>query len=223
MERRYRETQVKQFIAEPLAPLQQQIVELEKRVVELETQNAWLQKNSSNSSKPPSSDIVKPPKEPPQGGGKRKIGGQRGHAKHERVPFTTAQIDRTLDYELAAPGRLIPLASWRVVPQVELVEYPFLVTEHRAREYRDSATGQILIAPLPPEVRAAGLVGPRLSALGAYLKGGCRMSYQLIATLFGDVLGLEVSTGQLAKVVQKSSAALAPVYQQLLEALPSQE
>jgi hypothetical protein len=49
---------------------------------------ARLSKNSSNSSKPPSSDIVKPansqtrPKTR-----KRKIGGQPGHARNERLPF----------------------------------------------------------------------------------------------------------------------------------------
>jgi len=204
------------MIAAALAPLQQ-------RIAELEAENARLKKDSSNSSKPPSSDIVKPPKPPLPRGGKRKIGGQPGHAKHQREPFPPARIDRTLDYELAEPGNLIPLATWRVVQQVELVEQPFLVTEHRAREYRDPATGQILIAPFPPEVRGAGLLGPRLSAFVAYLKGGCRMSYLLIATLFEDVLGLTISMGQLAKVVQKSSRALAPAYQQLLEALPTQE
>ena len=102
-------------------------------------------------------------------------------------------------------------------------DHPFIVTAHRARAYRDPATGQILVAPFPPEVRAAGLLGPRLSAFVAYLKGGCRMSYGLIATLFEDVLGLEVSTGQLAKVVQKSSQAVAGAYQQLLKALPGED
>jgi transposase len=49
------------------------------------------------------------------------------------------------------------------------------------------------------------------------------MSYGLIGTMFEDVLGLEVSTGQLAKVVQKSSLALAPAYEQLLAALPDED
>ena len=216
MGRSYSDTDVKALIAEAIAPLV-------ARIAALEAENARLKKNSSNSSKPPSSDIVKPPKPPAAHGGKRKIGGQRGHAKHEREPFPPEQIDRTIDYELAKPGKLVPLDTWHVVQQVELVERPFRVTAHRAREYRDPVTGQILVAPFPPEVRAAGLVGPRLSAFVAYLKGGCRMSYGLIATMFEDVLGLEVSTGQLAKVVQKSSRALAPAYQQLLEALPTQD
>ena len=60
-----------------------------------------------------------------------------------------------------------------MVQQVELVEHPFIVTEHRAREYRDPATGQIFVTPFPPEVRAAGLLGTRLTAFVAYLKGGC--------------------------------------------------
>jgi transposase len=216
MSRSHSDTEVKALIAEAIAPLL-------ARIAELEAENARLKKNSSNSSKPPSSDIVKPPKPPLPHGRKRKIGGQHGHAKHEREPFSPEQIDRTIDYELAKPGKLIPLDTWHVVQQVELIEHPFLVTAHRAREYRDPATGQILIAPFPPEVRGAGLLGPRLSAFVAYLKGGCRMSYGLIATMFEDVLGLEVSTGQLAKVVQKSSLALAPAYQQLLAALPTQE
>lgn len=80
-----------------------------------------------------------------------------------------------------------------------------------------------MVTPLPPGVRAAGLLGTRMSALVAYLKGGCRMSYGLIATLFEDVLNLPISTGQLAKVVQKASAALEPAYGQLLEALPEQD
>jgi len=216
MARKYSDKEVKAFIAEAIAPLLARITELESEV-------ARLKKDSSNSSKPSSSDIVKPPKPPALHGGKRKIGGQHGHAKHAREPFTPAQINQTIDYELAEPGKLIPLESWRVVQQVELVAHPFWVTEHRAREYRDPVTGQILIAPFPPEVRAAGLVGPRLSAFVAYLKGGCRMSYGLIATMFEDVLGLEVSTGQLAKVVQKSSRALAPAYLQLLDALPGED
>ena len=196
---------------------------LQQRVTELETENARLKKNSSNSSKPPSSDIVQPPKPPAPGGGKRKIGGQPGHAKQAREAFTAAEIHQTINHELPASENLIPLDRWRVIQQVELAEHPFIITAHRAREYRDAATGRIVVAPFPPEVRAAGLLGPRLTAFVAYLKGGCRMSYGLIVTLLADVLGLKVSAGQLAKVVQKSSQALAGAYQQLIEALPAQD
>ncbi len=105
---------------------------------------------------------------------------------------------------------------------MELVEKPFVITEHRARLYHNPATGTLYASPFPTEVAAAGLCGPRLSALVGYLKGHCRMSYTLIQDLLKDVMGLDLSTGQLAKIVQKNSAALEPAYQQLVEALPKQ-
>lgn len=223
----FRDMDVKRLIAEAMAPLQKRIAELEKRVVELEGENARLRKNSSNSSKPPSSDITKPPGAPGSnrggGGRKRHIGGQPGHEKHQRAAFPPEQVDHVQWHELPDPGRLVPLNQWRAVQQVELAPKLFQVTEHRARRYRDPATGRIHTAPLPPEIAAAGLCGPRLSALAGYLKGHCRMSYTLIQDFCREVLALPVSTGQLARVVQKNSAALAGAYRQLLEALPRQK
>jgi transposase len=231
MERSFSETEVKKLIAEAVAPLLARIAELEKRVVELEAENARLRKNSSNSSKPPSSDITHPPPAggvtgssgfSGGGGKKRHIGGQKGHAKHERPAFPPEQIDRTIQYELSDPGRLVPLNQWRTLQQIELVEKPFLVTEYQARVYQDPATGAICYGPFPPEVSAGGLCGPRLSAFIGYLKGGCRMSYSLIRDLLRDVMGIDVSSGQLARVVRKTSIALAPAYAQLVSALPRQ-
>ena len=60
---------------------------------------AHLEKNSSNSSKPPSSDIINP-KPPAKNGRKRKRGGQLGHKKYSRQPFTPEQIDNTIIHEL---------------------------------------------------------------------------------------------------------------------------
>jgi transposase len=48
------------------------------------------------------------------------------------------------------------------------------------------------------------------------------MSYTTIQTFLKDVFGLSLSTGQLAKVVQKASAALARPYEELQAALASQ-
>jgi len=75
---------------------------------------------------------------------------------------------------------------------------------------------------LPQEVRLAGLVGPRLTALLAFQKGACHMSYTSIRTFLGDVLGLGLSTGQIAKIIQKASAALGPSHAELEAALPWQ-
>ena len=208
---------------------QRRIIEqLTKRLAELEAEVARLKKDSSNSSKPPSSDIVKPP---PSSRGKRrrKIGGQPGHAKHQRMPFTPDQIDRAWEYTLdhcpRCGGTLKPAAAaqpGRVVQQIELVTKPVCIEEHRALTYWCAHCRRHHEAALPPEVRKSGLVGPRLTALIAYLKGACHCSYTTIQTYLRDVLGVELSTGQLVRVVHRVSVALDEPYDQLRAALPEQ-
>ena len=61
----------------------------------------------------------------------------------------------------------------------------------------------------------------RLSALIAYQKGACHMSYRVMQTFLDDVLTRKLSSGQLAKVVRKASEALATAYHQLQAALPA--
>jgi hypothetical protein len=48
------------------------------------------------------------------------------------------------------------------------------------------------------------------------------MSYTSIQTFLGDVLGLPLSTDQIAKIMQKASAAFAPSHAELKAALPQQ-
>jgi transposase len=210
-----------------LAELERQLATALARIAELEGQLAAARKNSSTSSKPPSSDIVKPP---PASSGKpgrprkRRAGGQPGHPRHVRPPFSPEQIDRVWTYEWQEPvERWRPLPNeFRVVQQVELREKLFDVVEHRAQLYRHVESGRIEAAPLPSEVASGGLVGPRLTALLAYQKGACHMSYGLIQRFCRDVLGLPISTGELAKVVRKASAALASAHEEGRRALPAQ-
>ena len=123
-----------------IAALQQQVAELSKQVAELLAEVARLSKNSSNSSKPPSSDIVKPPPPPLPPGEKRSIGGQKGHPRHEREPFTSAQINRIVDYKMDrcpdCGGRVRPLKQPpRKLQQAEIPEVPVEVVEHRRHRY----------------------------------------------------------------------------------------
>src|SRR5919107_2168241 len=68
--------------------LEAELAALKQVVAQRGQQLAAARKDSSTSSKPPSSDSVKPPKSPPpEGRDKRRIGGQPGHPKHERVAF----------------------------------------------------------------------------------------------------------------------------------------
>ena len=117
-----------------IAALQQQVAAPSEQVAALLAQVARLSKNSSNSSQPPSSDIVKPPPPPLPPGEQRSLGGQKGHPRHEREPFTPAQIDRVVDYRMgrcpACGGPVQPLDQTpRKIQQVEISEVPVEITE----------------------------------------------------------------------------------------------
>jgi transposase len=196
------------------------------RVAELEAQLAAARKHSGNSSKPPSSDIVKPPKSGSAGKNpKRRRGGQQGHPRHERPAFPPEQIDQTRDYTLEAcpdcGGTLEQAdAAPRVIQQVEIVIKPIRIKEHRGLAHWCGHCQKVHYAPLPKAVVKAGLVGPRLTALVGFLKGACHASFSTIRKFLRDVVGVPISRGQLAKLVQKVSASLQDPYEALLAALP---
>jgi transposase len=215
------------------ATLKKQVAELLKvnaklteQVAKLTDKIAQLSKNSSNSSKPPSSDIVKPPRNAPKDTS-GKIGGQHGHPKHERPPFTTDQIDHRQPYTLdACPDcggalQFVPDGG-RVVQQVEIVKKPVAITEHTGLCYWCEHCQKFHYAPLPPEVEKGQLFGPQLTAVVAYMKGVCHCSFSTIRKYLRDIVGITISRGQLSKLVQKVSAALEQAYNELLEHLPQQ-
>jgi transposase len=208
-----------------IAELSKTIETLLKRIQELEDEVARLKKNSNNSSKPPSSDIVKPRiKVRKRTVKKRKRGGQPGHKKHMRKPFTADEIDQVFEYELSGKDLdgLIALDDWYTVQQVTLPEKLYVVTEHKARKYLDSKTGKIIIAALPDDVQKGGLLSGDITAMTAFMKGGCHMSFTTIQQFFKEVMHLDFSRGMLNKATQKVSASLAPAYQQIIEHLPNE-
>jgi len=215
-----------------IAALECQNARLAAQVARLTEQVAKLSKNSSNSSKPPSSDIVKPPKSTSCREGnsrkrKRKIGGQPGHPKHEREPFSSDDLDDVREYELnCCPDCGGSLSSrpreTRVVPQVELAERPVEILEHRAEGCWCRRCKKVVYAPLPATVQKGGLLGPELTALVGYLKGVGHASFSTIRKFFRDVLKIPISRGQLAKVIRKVSAALEPADEELRASLPSE-
>jgi transposase len=165
--------------AELEAP-KRRLAALEATVAKLQEQLAAARKNSATSSKPPSSDIVKPPKPPPPDGqAQRKIGGQPGHPKHERDPFPPEAInDGSFDYRIdLCPrcGHGLELAAWsepRVIQQVDINEVPLSIQEHRSHPGWCSCCRKLYEGPLPIGIERGGLVGPKLTTLIAYLKGG---------------------------------------------------
>lgn len=220
--------------------LEKGMAELKAKNTGLEAQNSKLTqalaaagKHSGNSSKPPSSDIVKPgapgdKKEKEKS--KRKIGGQKGHPKHERPAFTPEQVDERIAYRLDQcpinpSHRIIPAVGeehQRSIQQIELVENPFLITERTAYSIWCIDCECYHQAPLPKEILKAGLFGPRITSLAVYLKAKLHGSYSGIRDFFQDVVGVKVSRGYVAKLLRKASDAFAKPYGELIELLPTQ-
>jgi transposase len=200
---------------------------LHKRIAALEAELAKARKNSSTSSKPPSSDIVKPKKPLPKGGKKRKKGGQPGHEQHLRSPFPPETVNHFEPHTLkVCPdcGGTLLLSRHKpeVLQQVEIVDTPTVVTEHQGLAYWCPHCRKVHYAPMPEAVVKAGLFGPRLTALVAFMKGVCHASFSTIRKFLRDVVRVPVSRGYLAKLVAKVSTSLAPAYEELSQRLPGE-
>lgn len=211
-------------VCQGCAALAQLVDELQARVAYLEAKLAAAHKDSSNSSKPPSSDIVKKPK--PKNGKKRKRGGQPGHTKNERPPFADDQVDYTELRCTECPdchGPVVPSKlPAKVIQQVELPLPSEMISVVGVRSHACwcRRCQQAFYAPVDEATRRAGLMGPRLTALIAYLKGACHCSYSTIRKFIRDVLGVQVSRGYLAKLIAKASASLQEAYDALAGRLP---
>ena len=133
----------------------EQIKTLTERITQLENELAKARKNSSNSSKPPSSDIINPKKAAKEKRKrKRKPGGQKGHPRHERPDFPFESLDNAWEYSLEScpvcgGGLEDADRAPRVVQQVEIIDVPIRIEEHRGRAYWCPRCQKFHYAPLP--------------------------------------------------------------------------
>ena len=129
----------------------------------------------------------------------------------------------TLDACPCCAGELRRNAHFaRVVQQVDFCPPQLTVEEHTSPEYWCGHCHRGFYAAMPSHVEKGGLVGPRLTALIAYLKGVCHASFSTVRKFLRDVVQVTVSRGQLAKVIAKVSTALDGPYQELLDLLPDE-
>lgn len=206
--------------------LHKQVQDLLAEVTSLREQLAAARKDSSTSSKPPSSDIVKPPKPTPSHAQQpRTIGAQPGHLKHQRPLFPPEQVGQFHEYTLdacpACGGPLRRNAHFaNLVQQVDIDKPPLRIAQHTSPEYWCDHCQKPYKASLPLPIAKGGLVGPELITLIAFMKGACHASFSTIRTFLRDIVGVTISRGELAKILTKVSAALAPSYEELLRRLP---
>ena len=205
-------------------------LEIENKDLKIENQElkekvAKLSKTSKNSSKSPSSDIVKQPQKN-NNNNKSKIGGQPGHSKHERKPFSQDEIHDVHEYKLTQCPECNHLVEIdiskepKIIQQAEIVDIPIQIEEHRAYAYWCPHCQKYHYAEFPPEVIKAGLFKTKITALVAYMKNVLHSSFSNIRKYIRDILHLKVSRGYLSKIIQKVSNSLEKPYEELLRILP---
>ncbi len=195
------------------------VEKLTKRVEELENR---LNKNSSNSNKPPSSDSPFKKKSKTTKGkrkGKDKKlnrGGQPGHPGHKQE-----LLDPT-DEKLIYPGKCSCGCSDLLMKSIEKyythqhIETPrtclnishFILYKGTCKN-----CGNIVNAEIPNEYKYG--YGPRLSTLIGELSGSYGTSRMMVQDFCQSYLDLHISTGAIQKVIDRVSAALEPVYNQI--------
>jgi len=218
-------------VLEYLEALEARLVGQDARIAALE---ARVQQDSSTSSRPPSSDPPKtqaqrrapPPAAVGDGQGRRQ-GGQPGHPGHHRSLVDAARVDRVvLVRPSACRGCGLGLAV-EVGPcdpseaREQVVELPPVraeVTEYRLAARRCGACGTVTRAARPAEA-GEGSFGPRLQGVAALLVGRYRLSRREAVACLAELGEVALSLGALAHLEQATSAALAPVVDEVATAV----
>jgi transposase len=193
---------------------------LEVRVAELERR---LRRSSRNSSLPPSQDPPSAPPRPQGPGSGRSRGGQPGHeGKHRRL-LPPARVDEVIDHwpercrscahafderervTVGEPGR----------HQVaELPPIAVRVSEHRLHRVCCPRCATETRAELPRAVPRSAF-GPRLQAAIVTLAVRNRVSRRDTIELARELFGVELATGSVDAIVQRTGQALAAPHTRL--------
>lgn len=174
---------------------------------------AKLNTNSSNSSLPPSSDRFHGKRPPPPAPDRlrKKRGGQPGHPRHQRLLVPQGQVQRTIPCVPNACRRCgRPLAGADPAPmRHQVAELPVVVpdvVEYQLHRLTCPCCHTSTCGALPPSVK--GHFGPRLEATLALLAGQYRLGLRPTVTLAADLWGLDISSGMVSKLRQRTAEAL---------------
>jgi transposase len=199
---------------------------LEARVAELERR---LSRSSRNSSLPPSQDPPSAPPRPRRPGSGRTPGGQPGHeGKHRRL-LPPEQVDEIVEHwperchacaHVFAERELVDAAEpWR--RQVaELPAIAVRVSEHRLHGVCCPECATATRAELPRELPRSAF-GPRLQAAVVTLAVRHRVSRRDTTELARELFGVELATGSVDAIVQRTGAALAAPHTRLEQQIKS--
>jgi transposase len=190
------------LLVEENSSLKKRIEELEKRV----------NSNSGNSSKPPSSDTPYAKKK--DSGKKGKPGGKKGH-KGSRYQMLEPTREKKVPPEKCTCGsrEYKNETPYYTHQHLELPEVKLEVTHLTLLKGECVCCGRINKSTLPTEYRTG--YGPRLSAVVAELAGSHGDSRSTIQNFCASVLGFSISLGAIQKILDRTSEAIAPHYEEI--------
>src|SRR5216684_2158020 len=205
---------------EQVKQMQEQITGLSEQVKSLQDR---LAKDSRNSSLPPSSDrFVRQPKSlRPRS--EKQPGGQEGH------PGTTLRFaqapDEVIEHRVAVCSSCqhdLREVEACVTLRRQVVDIPaprLIVQEHRAEHKQCPRCQHITLASFPTAVAAPIQYGPLIGAAAVYLTHQQLLPLERTCEVLSDLLGVQMSEGTVGELIKRTACQLAPVEQQIKEAL----
>ena len=195
--------------------LSEHIQRLEKRIEELESR---LNQNSRNSNRPPSTDLpfAKPKAKAPRKKSKRKKGGQKGHKGHKQERMEPTRTQRIVPDSCPCGNTRFPAEGMEPYYTHQVIELPEIkmdVTHFVLHRCSCTRCGRTLKARIPDPSRYG--YGPRLTALLGEMSGVLGMSRENVRHFCRSVFGFPISLGGIQRVIDRASAALAPLHEEI--------
>lgn len=197
--------------------LQTQIEDLKGILQQVQQQLAHarveLGTNSTNSSLPPSSDRFHCKRRPPRTAGqsRKKSGGQPGHPPQQRLLVAPEQVRLHIPCKPITCRRCGQLLTGNDPHPLrhQVAELPVVVPdvlEYQLHRLTCSCCHTSTCGTLPAGIK--GQFGPRLEATLALLAGQYRLGLRPVVALVADLWGLDISTGMVSKLRQRTAEAL---------------
>jgi transposase len=203
--------------------LENEIVQLKKRIEELER---LLGMNSKNSSKPPSYDppgmtAVLPKRR------RKKRGAKNGHQPHlrELLPPETVKHRIELNPQVCPCGGTNLQRTNEEPLRHQIVDIPPIepqVIEYVQHIHRCKDCGELIYQPLPDEVKRK-YFGPGILALVAILTGMLNTSKRKALAMINEVFSVPMSLGGLSNCEAQLADALEHPYNEAIEHIREQD
>jgi transposase len=206
-----------QHHGEQMSTLSQQIQALQNR----------LAKDSHNSHLPPSSDrFGRQPKSLRQKS-EKKSGGQPGHEGSSlQWSCTPDEVVEHHVEQCEACQHDLHTVTVCHVERRQVLDVPsprLIVREYRAEQKQCPLCQHITAAAFPKEVAAPIQYGPSIGAIAVYLVQQQLVPLARACEVMGDLLGVQMSEGTVWELIKRCAGQLAPVEQQIKEALIQSE